>query len=67
MKMDFLPDNLTDLIVIISGIATAILVIIVGRQVSITKREMETRLRAYIGIGELELKRILFANDAQIT
>lgn len=46
--MAWWPDNLTDWIVVISGIATAILVIIVGRQLSITKKEIESRLRPWV-------------------
>jgi len=60
------PDNLTDLTIVISGIATTFLVYLVWRQFGATKREMASRLRAYIGIGELELKRIKFANNTQI-
>ena len=64
--MAWWPDNLTDWIVIASGIATAVLVFLVWKQFGATKREMKSRLRAYIGIGELEHKRIHFANDTLI-
>jgi len=64
--MAWWPDNLTDWIVIASGIATAVLVFLVWKQFGATKKEMESRLRAYIGINELEHKRTLFANDISI-
>ncbi|MCH7648464.1 MAG: hypothetical protein IIA83_07655 [Thaumarchaeota archaeon] len=43
--MAWWPDNLTDWVVIISGIATTILVVIVGRQLVITKKEIDSRLK----------------------
>jgi hypothetical protein len=42
------PDNFSDWVVIASGIATTILVIIVGIQLKITRKEMDSRLHAYI-------------------
>ena len=48
--MAWWPDNLTDLIIIVSGIATAVLVYVIWRQFSITKREMESRLRPWVTI-----------------
>ena len=46
--MSWWPENLTDWIVIISGIATAVLVVIVSRQLVITKKEMDYRQRPWV-------------------
>ncbi len=64
--MSWWPENLSEWIVIISGIATAVLVIIVGIQLAITKKELDSRLRPWIDIGELRLEYIFFKGGAQM-
>jgi len=60
------PENLTDWVVVISGIATAVLVVIVGRQLAITKKEFESRQRPWIGPVDVKQIFVQFENGDQI-
>lgn len=61
--MAWWPETLSEWILIISGIATAGLVLVVWRQFALTRKEMDTRLRPWVAPVKFETSHVVFPNE----
>jgi len=62
--MGWWPENLTDWVLIISGIATTALLFFVWRQFAISKKDVSTRLRPWIAPIDVKADNVIFRDGS---